>query len=119
MKLTKALLKTNEKMEFTTEQKIEFLDSLIKQCQENIWTLEIQLMDSKEKLAKKKAYLDLIPKRMEEKFYPTAHDGREDEKETKAIIASHEMNVERYQEGIETEKQKIELIARFKDQSAS
>lgn len=95
--------------------KQEVCEQLIDQCQENIWVLEMQMMDAKEKLAKKRAYLDLIPKRMEEKFYPSAHDGREDEKSTKAIIKSHEMNIESFEDGIRLEEEKIEMIKRYLD----
>lgn len=90
--------------------KAQYVGDLIKLSQENIWTIEIQKLDAEKNLATKKAYLELIPKRMEEKFYPSANDGRQDEKDTKAQIQNLEANIERFAEMIEMEERKMEMV---------
>src|ERR1700738_823210 len=94
--------------------KQEFLDNLINESHKAIWVAEILLLRDREQLAKAKAYLDLIPKRMEEKFYPTAGDGRQDMKNTQAEITRLESEIANAQGKIEKETQSIDLIERYR-----
>jgi hypothetical protein len=94
----------------SAEHKAQYTEEVIKLTQENIWTLEIQKADAEEHLRKKKKYLELIPKRMEEKFYPSANDGRQDEKDTKDSIINLTANIDKFIDLIALEQRKIEMI---------
>ena len=99
----------------SAKHKAQYTEEVIKLTWENIWTLEIQRDDATEQLRKKKAYLDLIPKRMEDKFYPSANEGRQDEKDTKASIQLLEANIEKFNDLIELEQRKIGMIQHWSE----
>jgi hypothetical protein len=54
-------------MQFTQEQKNQYLDKLANRTQEGIWMTEMALMKHTERLAKKKALLTVIEGKLEKK----------------------------------------------------
>jgi hypothetical protein len=94
--------------------KQEFLDSLIKESYKAIWVAEITMLRDQELLAKANAHADLIPKKMEEKEYPTAGDGRRDLKDTQDEISRLEREIGTAEAQIGKQKLDIELIERYR-----
>lgn len=94
----------------SSKHKAQYTEEVLKLTQENIWTLEIQRTDAKKQLQQRIAYLELIPKRMEEKFYPSAGEGRQDEKDTKTSIQNLTANIEKFNDLIELEQRKLGMV---------
>lgn len=77
----------------SAEHKALFIKDKLKIHHENIWTIEIRLLHARKELADRKAYLHLIPGQMERKEYPSANDGRKDQKQTEGAIKTLESQV--------------------------
>lgn len=101
----------------STEHKTQFVEEKVKIHHENIWAMEIQLLYARKELTTKKAYLDLIPGKMERKEYGSASEGKQDEKNTKADIATLESEVTRIEGDIRTQEIAIQKTQQWAEQN--
>ncbi len=101
-------------MEFTQEQKNQYLDKLALLTQQGIWQTDMALMKHTEQLAKKKALLTVIEQKIENKEYKSARDGKNEKKFTEDKIAELESEIQESKLLMEAGRQDLELIEQYR-----
>ena len=101
-------------MQFTQEQKNQFLDKLANRTQEGIWVTDMALMKHTEQLAKKKALLTIIEGKLEKKEYPSARDGKNEKRQVETDIANLEAEIQESKLLMETGRTDLELIEEYR-----
>ncbi len=100
------------------EHKAQFVEEKIKIHSENVWAMEIQLLHARKELANKKAYLDLIPGKLERKEYDTANAGRKDQRDTEEAIELLEQQVAKIEGDISNQEIAIQKTQQWADDNA-
>jgi hypothetical protein len=91
-------------MEFTQEQKNQYLDKLALATQQGIWQTDMARMNAEEKLAKKKALLTVIEGKLERKEYKSARDGKNVKRQVETDITNLESEIQESKLLMEREK---------------
>jgi hypothetical protein len=102
-------------MEFTQEQKNEYLDKLALLTQQGIWQTDMARMKAKEKLAKKKALLTIIEQKLENKEYKSARDGKNEKRQIETDIANLQSEIQESKLLMETGRLDLELIEEYRE----
>jgi hypothetical protein len=97
-------------MDFTQEQKNQYLDNLATKTQEGIWMTEMALIKYREKLAQKKALLDIVQTKIDKKEYPSARDGKNEKAQVEKDIDKCEEDINDNQKLMNDFKEDLELI---------
>ena len=106
-------------MEFTPEQKNEYLDKLVTKTQEGMVMTEISLLKYREKLAQKKALLDIIDTKLANKEYESARDGKNEKKQVESDILNYEHEIKEHLQSIQDGIDDLELIERYRQAQVS
>ncbi len=101
-------------MQFTQEQKNEYLDKLALLTQQGIWQTEMAKIKAQEKLAKKKALLTVIEQKLENKEYKSARDGKNEKNHVETEITNLEDEIQESKLLMETGRLDLELIEEYR-----
>ncbi|CAN5359466.1 hypothetical protein BH10ACI1_BH10ACI1_02600 [soil metagenome] len=101
-------------MEFTKEQKNEYLDELALATQKDIWMSELAKLKNSEKLAKKKALLTVVEQKIEQKEYKSARDGKNEKTQLETDIANLESKIQEGDATIGLANADLELIEEYR-----
>ena len=103
-------------MEFTKEQKNEYLDKLALRTQEGIWITEMALMKEMKKLKEKKELLIQLEQKLENKEFESARDGKNQIKFTEDQISKIENEIEESRNLLITGAADLEMIEEYRNQ---
>jgi hypothetical protein len=101
-------------MEFTNEQRNQYLDQVAQRTQEGIWMTEMGIMKNQEKLAKKKALLTVVEQKLEQKEYESANQGNKEKAIVVEDIATFEAEIAADEAHIENAKEDLILIEQYR-----
>ncbi len=104
-------------MEFTQEQKNEYLDKLALLTQQGIWQTEMAKMKAQEKLTKKKALLTFVEQQIEHKEYKSARDGKNEKRQVETDISNLQSEIQESDLLMETGRTDLELIEEYRGKS--
>ena len=102
-------------MQFTQEQKNEYLDKLAQRTQEGMWLTEMSLLKSDKDLGRKRTLLIQIEDKLEKKEYKSARDGKEEKRQVEADIRKLEADIQESHLLLETGRQDLELIEEYRE----
>jgi hypothetical protein len=101
-------------MEFTQEQKDQYLDRLALATKQGMWQTEMAQMKSEEKLANKKALLTIIEQQLANKEFENACDGKNQIKHVKDEITDLEAEIQESKLLLKTGKTDLEMIEEYR-----
>lgn len=101
-------------MEFTQDQKNEYLNKLALSTQQGMWLTDMAQMKSEEKLAKKKALLEELEQKLENKEFESAKDGKAQIKFVRDEITDLEAEIQESKLLIETGRVDLEMIEEYR-----
>jgi len=97
-------------MQFTQEQKNQYLDKLALSTQQGMWLTDMAMMKSEEKLSKKRALLTVLEQQLENKEFKSAKEGKAQIKFVTDEIADLEAEIQESKLLIETGRIDLEMI---------
>jgi hypothetical protein len=104
-------------MEFTNEQRNEYLDKLALSTQQGMWVTEMAQMKAEEKLGKKKALLTVIEQKIENKEYKSTRDGKNEKHQVESDINDLEAEIQESKLLLETGRVDLEMIEQYRGKS--
>ena len=98
----------------TPRTRDEYLDEQATKTQEGMWMTEMALMKHQERLANRKALLDVIDTKIEKKEYSSAGDGKNEKAQVEKDIAKCEQEIKDNFSLMNDFKADLELIERYR-----
>jgi len=96
-----------------TKHRTSWAEEQIKNAQESIWVIEVSLLQTEKMILAKSKELERIEKRIEEKFYPSARDGKEDKQNRQMELQSFQGNRDRMNADKKRYEDQIQQVNEF------
>lgn len=103
-------------MEFTQEQKDQYLDSIALATQQGIWLTDMALMKEMRQLKEKKELLVKLEEKLENKEFESAREGKNQIKYVQDSISKIEGEIKESQMLLTTGAEDLEMIEDYRSQ---
>lgn len=103
-------------MNFTQQQKNEYLDNVALKTQQGIWLTEMAMQKEMQKLKEKKELLFSLEQKLENKEFESNRDGKSQIKYTQDQIAKIETEIQESKGLLQTGSDDLEMIEQYRNQ---